>query len=340
MCGLTNPSGCVILEAMDSLNIPALAAKIPDEDSAYRFLEEMRWGDRPVCPHCGSAKRPYFLAPKNGGRKTRTGTISPRRVWKCSEGACRKQFSVLTGTIMHRTKISVRAWVFTMYEMCASKNGVSAREIQRKYNVTAEAAWFMCHRIREAMKREPLAGLLSGTVTADETWVGGKPKNKHARERHSKDHYGREDKTAVLSLVQRETGEVRSQVVPNVRGKTLKAVIEAEVNLPETVLHTDNSLAYTHLGWEAARHESVNHIMGEYVRGDVTTNHAEGYFSQLKRSLDGTHHAVSRTHLHRYLAQFDYLYSTRKMSDTQRMARLMGQTAGRRLTYRPLTERA
>jgi hypothetical protein len=259
-------------------------------------------------------------------------------VWKCAEGGCRKQFSVLTNTIMHRTKISVRAWVFTMYEMCASKNGVSAREIQRKYEVTAEAAWFMCHRIREAMKREPLAGLLSGTVIADETWIGGKPHNRHRKQRYA-DGYAADHKTPVLSLVDKENGEVRSQVVPNVRGKTLRAAIEREADLPATVLHTDNAQTYIPIGWKAAGHESVNHVMSEYVRGDVTTNHAEGYFSQLKRSIDGTHHAVSREHLHRYLAQFDYLYSTRKLSDTQRVARLMGQTGGRRLTYRPLTVR-
>jgi transposase-like protein len=321
---------------VENLSIPKLAERIPDEDSAYRFLEQMRWGDRPVCPHCGSAKRPYFLTPKNGGRKTRTGSVSARRVWKCSEGGCRKQFSVLTNTIMHRSKISVRAWVFTMYEMCASKNGVSAREIQRKYGVTAEAAWFMCHRIREAMKREPLAGLLSGTVIADETWIGGKPRNRHRHQRYE-EGYAPDHKTPVFSLVDTVNGEVRSQVVPNVRGDTLKAAIDAEVDLPATVLHTDNAQAYIPIGWKAAGHESVNHTMSEYVRDGVTTNHAEGYFSQLKRSLDGTHHAVSREHLHRYLAQFDYLYSTRKLSDTQRVARLMGQAGGRRLTYRPLT---
>src|SRR5438876_2124004 len=115
---------------MESLSIPKLAERIPDEDAAYRFLEEMRWGDQPVCPHCGSVRKPYFLTPKNGGRKTNRNKISPRRLWKCAD--CRKQFSVLTGTIMHGTKIAVRSWVFVMFEMAASKNGVSGREVQRK----------------------------------------------------------------------------------------------------------------------------------------------------------------------------------------------------------------
>ncbi|MGZ7000037.1 MAG: transposase, partial [Acidimicrobiia bacterium] len=156
-------------------SIPALAAKIPDEASAYKFLEDLRWDGKPVCPHCGSIADHYFLSAKNGGRKTRTGKVSERRVWKCRD--CRKQFTVLVGTIFHGTKIPLRTWIFVVYEMCASKNGLAAREIERKYDLTAKSAWFMTHRIREAMRREPLAGLLTGTIIADETWVGGKTKN-------------------------------------------------------------------------------------------------------------------------------------------------------------------
>jgi transposase-like protein len=316
---------------VENLSIPALAKQIPDEASAYMFLEELRWGDQPVCPHCGSVGQHYFLKAQGEGRRTRTGKISDRRVWKCRD--CRKQFSALTGTIFHGSKISVRTWIFVTYEMCASKNGVSSREIERKYELTPKSAWFMCHRIREAMKRDENGELLSGVVISDETWIGGKPRNRHLHQRYE-EGYAADHKTPVLSLVDTESGEVRSQVVPNVRGDTLKAAIASEVDLPATTLHTDNAMAYTHIGWTAAGHESVNHAMSEYVRDGVTTNHAEGYFSQLKRSIDGTHHAVSREHLPRYLAEFDYRYSTRKVSDTQRMARLIGQAAGRRLTYR------
>jgi len=318
---------------MESLSIPALAKKIPDEDAAYRFLEELRWGDRPVCPHCGSLRKPYFLKPKNGGRKTTRGKVSARRVWKCAD--CRKQFSVTTGTIFHGSHIPIRDWLFVVFEMVSSKNGVSGREIERKYEMSPKTAWFMLHRIREAIKRDGTATLLSGVVIADETWIGGKPQNRHKGDPRRRGQHGKgTDKTPVFSLVHKESGEVRSQVVPNVRRETLRAAINGQVDPPATVLHTDNAMAYTRIGWKAAGHETVNHAMGEYVRGDVTTNHAEGYFSQLKRSIDGTHHHVSVEHLHRYLAEFDYRYSTRKLSDAQRMARLMGQTAGRRLTYR------
>lgn len=150
-------------------SISALMAQVPDEEAAYLLLEKLQWDAiGVVCPHCGSMAKHYFLKPRDAeGRKTRTGAVSHRRVWKCK--GCRKQFSVLTGTIFHGTRVPIRTWLMVVFEMCASKNGVAAREIERKYDLTPKSAWFMVHRIREAMKREPLAGLLAGTVVADET---------------------------------------------------------------------------------------------------------------------------------------------------------------------------
>jgi transposase-like protein len=143
------------------MSIPKLAAQIPTEADAYLKLEELRWNGHPACPHCGVVDFAWYIRPLNGtSRKTRTGSMSQRRVWKC--GACRTQFSVLTGTIFQGSKIPVRTWLLVIFEMCASKNGVSAREIERKYELTAKTAWFMLHRIREAMKRDPLATLLRG----------------------------------------------------------------------------------------------------------------------------------------------------------------------------------
>src|ERR1700704_5447374 len=164
-----------------SINVLQLADELRTEADAYLYLERMRWDDRPVCPHCGSVRKHYFLKPANGtARKTRTGSASERRVWKCAD--CRKQFTVLTGTIFHGTKIPVRTWLFVVFEMCASKNGVSAREIERKYDLTPKTAWFMLHRIREAMKKAPLSGLLTGRVVSDETFYGGKPSNRHGHD--------------------------------------------------------------------------------------------------------------------------------------------------------------
>lgn len=319
--------------AKQEFSIPSLMKQVPDENAAYELMEKLRWHGQPVCSHCGSVAQHYFLKPRDDeGRRTRTGAVSHRRVWKCKD--CRRQFSVLTGTIFHGTKIPLRTWLFVVFEMCASKNGVAAREIERKYVLTPKSAWFMVHRIREAMKRDPLAGLLSGTVVADETFIGGKPKNMHARKRPTYGHTNK--KTPVVSLVNKETGEVRSAVVRNVTGATLRDVIERNVDLRETTLHTDSWSGYIGVGADMKGHESVSHVEGEYVRYDVSTNQAEGYFSQLKRSIDGTHHKVSTEHLSRYLAEFDYRYSTRKMNDSERMRLVMGTTGGRRLSYRPL----
>jgi transposase-like protein len=328
----------------DSINIRSLA-KITSEAEAYEVMERLRWGDDLAglrCPHCDHDKA-YFLAPKNGARRTRTGTVSERRVWKCAK--CRRQFSVLNGTIFHGTKVELRTWLLVVFEMCSSKNGVSAREIERKYGLTAKTAWFVTHRIREAMRREPLAGMLRGTVVADETFMGGKPKNRHRQGRPLRlpteaKRTGPQDKTPVLSLIDRETGEVRSAVVPDVTGATLRKAISEQVDMAATTLHTDASGPYKAIANEFLAHEYVDHSSYEYVRADgVTTNQAENFFSQLKRSIDGTHHHVSREHLARYLAEFDFRYSTRKETDTARMNRLMGRVAGRRLTYRPLTGR-
>ena len=321
---------------MGALSIPKLADKIKTEADAYEFLERMRWGDGVVCPHCEHDKA-YFLNAQNGGRKTRTGTVSERRVWKCA--SCRKQFSALTGTIFHGSKIPVRTWLFVVFEMCSSKNGVSAREIERKYGLHPKSAWFMTHRIREAMKRDPLAGLLRGTIVADETYIGGKAKKHHGTLAGQTGKTRKPKKTPVLSLINKDTGEVRSRVIPNVTGTNLRRAIREQVDTANSHLHTDEAIPYRYIGQEFASHEAVWHSGGEYVRGDASTNQAENFFSQLKRSIDGTHHKVSSEHLDRYLAEFDFRYSTRKTTDTGRMETLMHRVGGRRLTYRPLTGR-
>ena len=316
---------------MEDLNFPSIAQRIPTEAAAYEFLEELRWHGKPVCPHCGSIGDHYFLRPRNGvSRETNRGSQTQRRLWKCRD--CRGQFSVLTGTIMHGTHVPVRTWVFVFYEMVANKNGLAAREVERKYDLSPKSAWFLLHRVREAMKREPAAGLLSGIVVADETWIGGKPKNRHANKRVGSKQ-GKTDKTPVVSLVHAETGEVRSQVVANVSGKTLKTVIAKHVEMAETTLHTDAAGRYATFADELAGHASVNHKAGEYVRDGVSTNLAENYFSQLKRSIDGTHHHVSPEHLGRYVGEFDFRHSTHELTDTARVERLMRRVAGRRLMY-------
>lgn len=319
------------------MSIPNLAAKIPDEDAAYRLLEEWRWHGEPVCPHCGSVNRHYFLKPREGVSRTNRGTVTARRQWKCRD--CRAKFSVLSNTIMHGTHIPVRTWVFVIFELCASKNGIAAREIERRYKLSPKSAWFMLHRIREAMASGPGVKLFEGVSVADETWIGGDPKNMHEDKRPlplRKRGSGKTDKTAVFSIINVATGEVRSRVVADVSGPTLRGAIAEHANLAKTTLHTDSSKSYPVVARDLAGHASVNHSKGEYVRDGVSTNKAENYFSQLKRSIDGTHHHVSVDHLGRYLAEFDFRYSTHRIKDSERVDELMGRVAGMRLTYRPL----
>lgn len=319
-------------------SIAKLADQIATEADAYVLLEHLRWDGHPVCPHCGVIDGHYYLAPRDGSsqRKTRTGAGSQRRVWKCR--TCRRQFSVLTGTVFQGSKVRLRTWLFVIFDMCSDKNGISAREIERKYSVTAKTAWFMAHRLREAMRRDPLAGLLRGAVQADETFIGGDPKNRHATDERAHPGSGNTDKQAVVSLVHYETREVRSKVIPNVTGATLLPALSEQADMKNRWLQTDEGPGYRTVARHVHDHATVNHDAGIYVGpGGVGTNLAEGYFSQLKRSLDGTHHHVSKRHLHRYLDNFDFMYTYCKESDTNRMYRVVQQAAGRRLTYKPLT---
>jgi len=314
------------------LNVLSIAERIPTEADAYKFLEELRWPSGiPTCPHCMCIDDHYFLNAQNGvSRKTTRGPMSQRRVWECK--ACHQQFSVLTGTVMHGTKIPVRTWVFVIFELCSSKNGVAAREIERKYHLTPKSAWFLLNRIREAMKPGQPASIMTGRIVVDETWLGGRPVNRHGF-KAGIGGQGRTQKTPVASMVSRETGEVRSQTLTTVDGRTLGKFLKANSVPSDVHLHTDSSLAYHALGQEFGSHSTVDHKAGEYVKDGAGTNQAENYFSQLKRSIDGTHHHVSPEHLDRYLAEFDFRHSTRKATDSARMETLMGRVAGRRLRY-------
>ncbi len=328
-----------------------LMERIPDEASAWEYLEDLRWDGKPMCPHCGNEDRCYFLTPQ-APRTTSTGAVTVRRLWKCAE--CRQKFSATTGTIMHGSKIPIRTWIMVIFEMASNKNGTAAREVQRRYGLTAKSAWFLVHRIREAMKDDGL-DLLGGeghVIVADETVIGGSlpSMNKKTRARAEAPErvvpgtpHGAGpafNKTSVLSLIDTDTGQVRSRIVPDVTGASLRKAIADQVRMSRSTLHTDESKSYLAVGSEFAAHESVNHKQGVYARytdeGVVTSNQAENFFSQLKRSIDGTHHHVSRKHLHRYLGEFDFRYSTRDESDTRRMRIVIDQAAGRRLTYRPL----
>ena len=190
------------------LNIAKIMNRFQDEGEAYRFIESIRWPNGPICPHCGSINHAYYLNPKNGARKTRTGSTSARRVWKCAD--CRKQFSVLVGTIFADSKIPLRTWILAFYMMCSDKNGTASYEMHRTLGLDRKTAWFLTMRIRHAMAQEPLKKLV-GIIEADETYMGGEAKNMHAKDRERRIRgRGGVGKTPVVALVERG-GSVRSQ---------------------------------------------------------------------------------------------------------------------------------
>lgn len=320
--------------APEDLTLSTIAKHFSDEEAAWAFLEQTKWPNGPVCPCCGVVDNAYFLTPKRGARTTRTGKPTSRRLWKC--GACRQQFSVLVGTVMEDSKIPVSKWLLAIHMLNAGKNGVSALELSRTLGIGYRAAWFMAHRIRYAMAPQQAQAQepLQGVVEADETYIGGRARGKRGR--------GAANKTPVVTLVER-TGEARSQVVTNVTGENVKAILQRQVEADATLM-TDSFPVYRQPGKDFAAHHTVDHGAGEYARsiepvGEGETairahiNTAEGYFSQLKRSLDGTHHHVSEKHLPRYLAEFDYRYSTRKIKDGERTVRTIRQVTGKRLQY-------
>jgi transposase-like protein len=236
------------------------------------------------------------------------------------------------GTIFGDSKIQLSKWIKGIYEMCADKNGVSSLELARKLEITKKSAWFMAHRIREAIASTS-SDKLSGIIEADETYIGGKAKNMH-QEKREREIQGRSTagKIPVFSIAKRG-GEVRSQILEEVNSKTVRQPLKDNVDTQST-LNTDTLPVYNAVGKEFAKHETVDHGAGEYVRGKAHINTAEGYFSQLKRSIDGTHHHVSGKHLDRYLAEFDFRYTTRKEEDGQRTEEAIKRTMGKRLTYK------
>lgn len=310
----------------------SLADSIQTEADAYAYLENLRWPNGVICPTC-EGSNVYLIRPENGiSRKATNGTMTQRRVWHCRD--CRKQFSAISGTMMHGTKASIRTWVLVIFDVISAKNGMSAREVERKYGVCPRTAWFMVHRIREAMAG-PYDSLFHGTVMADEAYIGGDPKNRHAWQRREDQKDGRgTEKTPVVTIIDQDTGEVRSHVTNTLDQWNLGKLIVGNVEPAGSVLVTDGFKGYNLAGSFFSKHEVVDHSAGQYVVNGYSTNLVESFFSQLKRSLDGTHHHVSVKHLHRYVAEHDFRRSTCKVTDAERMGALMACAEGSRLTYK------
>jgi len=291
-----------------------------DELVATQHIEKSRWSGEPVCPHCGSVR----VRRMEG--KTQAG------MFLCND--CRDKFTVRTGTVMERSHVPLHKWLLATHLMASSKKGMSAKQMERLLGVTYKTAWFLCHRIREAMVDDdgPLGGP-DKVVEADETYVGGKETNKHAHKRLGGAQGGK-GKQVVVSLVERG-GRARSFHIANLNASNVRAALVTNVDRA-SYLMTDESRLYEKTGKEFAGHSAVAHSMGEYVRaaGFVHSNTAENFFSIFKRGVIGTYHHMSEAHLGRYCREFDFRYNTRKITDGERAALILKGTEGKRLTYR------
>lgn len=286
-----------------------------DAQKAREYLESLRWPSGPVCPHCGCYENIYTL----NGSAHRPG------LYKC--GDCLKQFSVTVGTLFERSHIPLHKWLMAVHLLCASKKGHSSHQIHRMLGVTYKTAWFMTHRIREAMKDPIYSSQLGGggsVVEIDETFWGGKSKQSEYP-----NPIGNKEK--IFSLVERG-GKVRSFHIETVRSTTLKPIIYEQV-AQDTHIMTDQRHSYHGLKNHYLSHETVNHKRKEYVRGRISTNTIENYFSILKRGLRGIYQHVSKRHLRRYVGEFDFRYNTRDISDHERTALALRGIAGKRLLY-------
>lgn len=285
-----------------------------DEAAARKFLEAIRWPEGPVCPHCGSIDEAYST--KKVG------------VYRCGAKECRKDFSVTVGTLFERSHIPLHKWLLAAHLLSSSKKGMSAHQLHRTLGVTYKSAWFLAHRIREAMREGGFAPMGSGggVVEIDETFIGKDSRKIKGRGR------GYEHKLKVLSLVDRESGNARSVVVDDLKTKTLVPILRANIAKEARVM-TDEASHYRHLDQEFAEHHALRHGEGEYGRGEAHTNTIEGFFSIFKRGMKGVYQHCGEQHLHRYLAEFDFRYCHRRLTDAERTTAALRRIDGRRLTY-------
>jgi transposase-like protein len=323
-----------------------LEPRFQDEDKAREYLEAMRWPEGPICPHCGLLGEAYRIVRKEKTKEQVIEMLRARKrirkaqkgLWKCA--GCKKQFTVTVGTIFEDSHIPLHKWLLAIHLLTSSKKGMSAHQLMRNLDIKQyKSAWFMAHRIRYALTGE-LPERMSGVIELDETYIGGKPR-KHVPqtvkpgERPQDRPLLHERKAAVVSVVQRG-GQVYSRHVERVTAENLNEVINS-VCAADAHLITDMGVLRTK-NTDLKQHSLVNHTAEEYVRYEegfcVTTNTIEGFFSLLKRGINGVYHHVGRKHLHRYLGEFDFRYNNREVTDGERALEALKGFEGKRLTYK------
>ena len=304
-----------------------------DAAKAREYLEGIHWPNGPVCPHCGNVEAGTMVKVEGKKQSHRDGLVY------CN--ACKGQFTVTVGTVFERSHIPLNKWVLASHLMAASKKGVSAHQLSRTLGLTYKTAWFLAHRLREAMKVDPKAGPLGGSgkiVEADETYIGIKDDQSMSPQRKGRPYTKRRPgqlKRAVVALVERG-GAVRSFHVETATKESVRAILFKHAD-PKSVLFTDESRLYTGMDQTFAGHETVKHSAGEYARGSVNTNSIENTFSVFKRGMHGIYQHCGEAHLNRYLAEFDFRYNRRSalgIEDRERTEDLLAGARGKRLTYR------
>jgi transposase-like protein len=309
-------------------------AYMHDEAAAFAHVEAMLWPDGPVCPHCGVIDSAYRLeGVRSKPSKKNPEGVERHGLWKCRE--CRKQFTVRKGTIFEESHIPMHKWLQAIHLMVSSKKGISSHQLHRVLEITHKSAWFMSHRIREAMRSDGNVefGANGGTVEVDETFIGN---DRTVKPKGEKKGRGYAHKHKLLTLVDRNTGRAKSMVVDDLKTKTLLPILRANI-AAEAVVYTDEAGQYQRLGNTFATHDYVRHGAGEYGRGDVHTNTIEGYFSIFKRGMKGVYQHCAKKHLHRYAAEFEFRYNNRAANGVDDLARasvaLVG-VVGKRILYR------
>jgi len=292
-----------------------------DEEKAVEYLESVRWPSGPVCPHCGNHDKVYRIK-QNAEKKVRIGLL------KC--GLCQKQFTVKVGTLFESSHIPLHKWLQATHLLISSKKGISSHQLHRMLGITYKSAWFMTHRIREALREGELTpfGSNGGTVEVDETFLGNEANVPKRR--------GYAHKRKILSLVDRESGEARSIVIDSLKAASLVPILQENIAKEARVM-TDDAGQYRFLNEHFTEHGCVQHGQGEYVSPidpTVHTNTVEGFFSIFKRGMKGVYQHCKKSHLHRYLSEFDFRYNHRKITDIERRDVALQGISGKRLTYR------